>query len=469
MYRTYKGSVEKTFENDFTNTQGISIEDQSINTRQASLQIEKNAEDLELNQVDDSVGLVESPRIRTATESSEELEDSDWKSEPSPDLYENMEKTSRSSAEMTSSSTEKGGLLHESVTKCSICADKFRNPKSLPCLHTFCLPCLSRYITQFVQGNKGIKWSGFPCPTCRTTVTPTDTTVDATMWAEQFPTNNFVLSVMDMMSFENAEKTCNSCERQNKKGTKADMWCKNCKLCLCTNCLSFHNAMFLDHQPVSIAKATKESAMLVDSQDMRCTRHKENLNLFCNDHQALACSTCVAVEHRRCVRVMTSEDYARELKSSEELDCVIHQYNECLKSLEDIVQENLRQSIHISNRKQEIVNKITECREQINCHLDDIQNNFLYKLNETHTEEVDKINTQSREIKILQTAVEHSKKMVEATVVYGGDSQLLSTLLKAKSNSLDYKQKAIETSEKTEDVDYSFQMDKQVRNFPTSI
>ncbi|XP_062590651.1 uncharacterized protein LOC134252241 [Saccostrea cucullata] len=468
MYRSYRGSVNTSIsESNATYSQDYNQKEQPLNDQQSPHLTESNEKDRETGLIE-KVELIDSPRIRSATDSSEDLEHSDSNSEP--DYNENMETTApKVSRKNPLPSTSNRESIHESVTKCSICMNKFRNPKSLPCLHTFCMSCLSRYVTQFIQEDKAVKWSGFPCPTCRTTAIPTDTTVDASMWAEQFPTNNFILSVMDMVSFDKAEKTCEPCDRQHKKGVKADMWCKHCKVCLCRNCLSFHNAMFPDHGPVSITKVTREPTTLWEGQNMQCTRHKENLNLFCNDHQVLACPTCVAVEHRRCLRVMTSEDYAKELKSTEELDRVVQQYSECLQSLDDIVQENLRQSTHITNRKQEIVSKIKECRRQINSHLDDIQNNFLDKLNETHREEVDKIDNQVREIKILQSAVENSKKMVEATITYGGDSQLLSTILKAKSNSLDYKQKAIETSEKTEDVDFSFKMDKQVRDLPTVI
>lgn len=359
--------------------------------------------------------------------------------------------------------------LNDSVTKCSICLDKLRTPKSLPCLHTFCQTCLARYIKEFFQREQSLSWSGFPCPTCRTTATPTDATVDVAVWADQFPTNNFILSVMDMANFEKAEKVCEPCERQHKRGVRAEMWCKLCKVCMCMDCLSFHNAMFLDHHPLSISEAKEEPALLAGGQGLLCSRHKENLNLFCNDHQVLACSSCIAVDHRRCLRVITAEEYAHELKSSKEAERVVQEFNECFYCLENIIQENLQQSAHISNQKQEIINTITDCRRQINAHLDEIQNHFLTKLNDTHKEEADKIDMQIREIRQLQTAVEHSKKMVEAVLRYGGDSQVLSTFLKAKTSTTGYKQKSVETYEKTENVDYSFQLNAQIRKLPSFI
>ena len=50
--------------------------------------------------------------------------------------------------------------LHEEVT-CSVCMCKFTDPKQLPCLHNFCLQCLSR-----IQRTSGSR-ATILCPECR--------------------------------------------------------------------------------------------------------------------------------------------------------------------------------------------------------------------------------------------------------------------------------------------------------------
>ena len=42
--------------------------------------------------------------------------------------------------------------------KCGICLELFQDPRSLPCLHTFCLECLQRLLNK----NHSLK-----CPVCR--------------------------------------------------------------------------------------------------------------------------------------------------------------------------------------------------------------------------------------------------------------------------------------------------------------
>ena len=48
----------------------------------------------------------------------------------------------------------------DSKLECSICLKKFKEPKLLPCFHTFCKPCLERLV---VQGPEG---QSLTCPNC---------------------------------------------------------------------------------------------------------------------------------------------------------------------------------------------------------------------------------------------------------------------------------------------------------------
>lgn len=47
----------------------------------------------------------------------------------------------------------------EQLLTCSICLDRYKQPKLLPCHHTFCLPCLDSYADTVHHNLK--------CPECR--------------------------------------------------------------------------------------------------------------------------------------------------------------------------------------------------------------------------------------------------------------------------------------------------------------
>ena len=59
------------------------------------------------------------------------------------------------------------GDIEERFYTCSICMSPFEDPKSLPCLHTFCEGCLRDYTE-----SRGFSRNGsFPCPQCRNETT----------------------------------------------------------------------------------------------------------------------------------------------------------------------------------------------------------------------------------------------------------------------------------------------------------
>ncbi|ESP02424.1 hypothetical protein LOTGIDRAFT_138472, partial [Lottia gigantea] len=53
--------------------------------------------------------------------------------------------------------------LSEDFLTCCICLDRYKNPKQLPCLHSFCRDCLSDHI----KANDTGGLIAFPCPECR--------------------------------------------------------------------------------------------------------------------------------------------------------------------------------------------------------------------------------------------------------------------------------------------------------------
>ncbi|XP_050402041.1 tripartite motif-containing protein 59-like [Patella vulgata] len=98
--------------------------------------------------------------------------------------------------------------FEEDFLSCLICFEKFNNPKTLPCLHTFCLDCLRSYIKSTTLFKNG---TSFKCPTCRDLATvPRPKSPD---WAAQFKTNFYVNNLMEAAAAANTapQKTLVSC------------------------------------------------------------------------------------------------------------------------------------------------------------------------------------------------------------------------------------------------------------------
>ncbi|XP_046582293.1 uncharacterized protein LOC124289709 [Haliotis rubra] len=88
---------------------------------------------------------------------------------------------------------------------CSICYDVYTIPKSLPCLHTFCLKCLSSYIVAEDE-NFGVKRKkGFPCPLCRELIEAPCSSKPLEEWASDFKTNFYIENLMNALKVKESE------------------------------------------------------------------------------------------------------------------------------------------------------------------------------------------------------------------------------------------------------------------------
>ncbi|XP_072016146.1 uncharacterized protein [Amphiura filiformis] len=114
--------------------------------------------------------------------------------------------------------------------QCSICISRFKNPKTLPCLHSFCKDCLLRLAP---KGTKELS-----CPLCRKPFPVPDG--DAT----QFPTNFHLKELVEEEATQQqvagggAEFSCTCCDMGKQSRVMAK--CQDCKLYICGTGLEAH-------------------------------------------------------------------------------------------------------------------------------------------------------------------------------------------------------------------------------------
>jgi hypothetical protein len=117
------------------------------------------------------------------------------------------------------------------ITQCAICLNTCSEPKSLTCLHTFCLECLKKCFTTKTSG---------PCPLCRSECTLPAGGVDS------LPHNFFMMHLLEVRTIsaqlKGKTKACDLCceghETQQTEPVKvAEAYCGNCRQYLCEGCL----------------------------------------------------------------------------------------------------------------------------------------------------------------------------------------------------------------------------------------
>ena len=187
--------------------------------------------------------------------------------------------------------------LHEEVS-CSVCMNTFTEPKMLPCLHSFCLKCLTG--VQRTSGRHDI----ITCPECRR-----ESKVPGGGNLKELPTNFRINSLLDVLAIKECNTTgvkCGNCDKSSAQSS----YCFQCCAFWCDECISAHN----------IIKANKEHRVLAlkdfEDQDIEnvlkrpafCPRHeKKELEFFCKSCEETICNSCVVTAHDGHVKILLEE------------------------------------------------------------------------------------------------------------------------------------------------------------------
>ena len=184
--------------------------------------------------------------------------------------------------------------IEEEIT-CSICGDLFTDPKTIPCLHTFCKQCIEKSI----ESNKKMA-SIVCCPLCRAPLSRED--------MSSVPTNFTINRLVEIfgkrkeagISLAHKEIKCGSCEG----GLPAIMWCIECENSFCAGCNNAHKRLnaFKCHTTVVIEEFIKNPKLVLSTPEKpeACKSHsKQPLDLYCKTCSSLICRDCTLKDHPR--------------------------------------------------------------------------------------------------------------------------------------------------------------------------
>ena len=183
--------------------------------------------------------------------------------------------------------------IEEEVT-CSICSELFKEPKTLPCLHTFCKECIQASLdtTERVTGRK-------TCPLCRSPL-PKDGIASI---PTNFTTNRLIEIFNSRRTGEassNDHTECDECE----DGAVACMWCVDCEKGLCEECYKPHTKFrsLKSHKTVTMDEFTKspKAILAANPKPQYCGEHDgQPLELYCITCSQLICRDCTYIDHPR--------------------------------------------------------------------------------------------------------------------------------------------------------------------------
>ncbi len=165
---------------------------------------------------------------------------------------------------------------------CPVCLDLLKDPVAIPCGHSYCKMCITDCWDQEDQMRV------YSCPQCRQTFSPRPALATNVLLAEMLEKLKKTRLQTADSDAGSRDVECDVCT--GKKHTAV----KSCLVCLnsyCQNHLQQHEGLFRSKKH----KLTEATGRL---QEMICSKHQEQLKLYCRTDQRCICYPCLMDEHK---------------------------------------------------------------------------------------------------------------------------------------------------------------------------
>ncbi|RUS76029.1 hypothetical protein EGW08_016207, partial [Elysia chlorotica] len=194
--------------------------------------------------------------------------------------------------------------ISDQFLNCKICFESFREPKTLTCLHTFCLDCLQQQYEQEAS-NRSSRFTLYTsrsvtCPLCRKkTELPAG-------GVRRLPDNFLVCNLNQVLAKRTVSRVppCDICASVRARSVDACSKCLDCTKVLCKTCVDLHLG----------TKVTQQHSIidLEGEKDIVCKVHTEEMvKFYCEPCRACICVVCAFQEHKDHDVLSFSDSYAK--------------------------------------------------------------------------------------------------------------------------------------------------------------
>ncbi|XP_033109959.1 tripartite motif-containing protein 2-like [Anneissia japonica] len=211
--------------------------------------------------------------------------------------------------------------VDKKVQECTICFKRLQNPKSLNCLHSFCLACLEDWVK-----TKG----ELICPTCSKSYLIPEGGL------QKLPPNTFLNNLIETIEqFSEKDQIKCAC----KKGEEALYYCQDCRQYLCSTCIDHHKEfqLFANHMLHSVEEVRSMTpSQMTLLHPPQCLLHSKPLEFYCTECKTPICMHCTITDHKELEGnhkiISISKAFQSFKETSAELEKVA---NECKSKLQD--------------------------------------------------------------------------------------------------------------------------------------
>ena len=176
--------------------------------------------------------------------------------------------------------------------ECPLCSETVKEPKTLPCLHSFCLNCLDKHAGHARRRRK----EKLKCPVC-----PTEFNVPKGDTFSDFPTSFHLNRLVDVLAINDSDadmQTCSSCD----DSSAVTSYCFVCQSFLCAACFDAHQRLRATrgHRSILFEKLQAQDVEELMHRPAMCTQkyhQNEALEYYCQGCKVCVCVKCGLVNH----------------------------------------------------------------------------------------------------------------------------------------------------------------------------
>ena len=199
---------------------------------------------------------------------------------------------------------------------CHECSKVYSYPKTIDCLHSFCISCLRSLSTLDTNDHTVVV-----CPKCdfQSVVPENDFEAypDAFHIKQKIQLHEFLQKVNGSMA-----ALCEKCS--GKKEEEATSYCSECAQFICKLCVTIHGCWseFQSHKVVSLSQLRHSEASKAflpnRSEPLHCHAHSKECTFFCESCQVEICHECIVRTHREHHYNLARESAAKHKESIRE-------------------------------------------------------------------------------------------------------------------------------------------------------
>ena len=294
---------------------------------------------------------------------------------------------------------------------CPVCYQLFKNPKYLPCHHSYCEQCLEKMQVQ----------SKIICPECRKkAIVPPGGVKD-------LDNNFFINRLVDEFILKRkvegeAEVKCDECGGEDP----VVAFCPDCTMFLCHVCNEHHKRSIRSRGhgivPLTELRSKKDVAIQPKPKAMMCREHDIELLFYCETCDQLVCMYCTVKDHNG-----HNHDTVKKMvnKHRQELKKTTAPVEEMIRDLSDTHDNIEKMKKKIRQQGDEVNKKIDQHYDEVFQKLMEQKEQLKQQVRGTVLQKEKAVTTQLEEVEYAQAEVASMKELNDA-VEKSSDQEVLS-------------------------------------------